>query len=78
MWKKRRNNKEKIPTPASTPKTPATALPAFGSVVVVVTVSVVVVDVSGVVDPPVLIYILESDFREACHGKVWRMKSIPH
>jgi hypothetical protein len=43
---------------------------------VVVTVSVVVVDVSGVVDPPVLIYIVESDFREACHGKVWRMKSI--
>ena len=76
MWKKRRNNKEKIPTPASTPKTPAAALAAFGSVVVVVTVSVVVVDVSGVVVPPVLIYILESDFREACHEKVWTMKSI--
>lgn len=61
MWKKRRNNKEKIPTPASTPKTPATALPAFGSVVVVVTVSVVVVDVSVAA---VLICIVESDFRE--------------
>jgi hypothetical protein len=77
MWKKRRNNKEKIPIPANKPKTPAAALAAFGSVVVVVTVvSVVVVDVSGVVVPPVLIYILESDFREACHKKVWTMKSI--
>lgn len=75
MWKKRRNNKEKIPTPASTPKTPATALP---SVVVVVVVSVVVVDVSGVVVPPVLICIVESDFREACYEKAWRMKSIPY
>jgi hypothetical protein len=72
MWKKRRNNKEKIPTPASTPKTPATALP---SVVVVVVVSVVVVEVSAA---GVLICIVESDFREACYEKVWRRKSIPY
>lgn len=65
MWKSRKNIKEKSPIPANKPKTPATALPAFGSVVVVV----VVVEVSGVVVdevfPALLICILESDFREA-------------
>jgi hypothetical protein len=42
----------------------------------VVVVSAVVVT-GGVVVEAVLICILESDFRAACHGKVWRMKSIP-
>ena len=76
MWKSRKNIKEKSPTPANKPKIPATALASFGSVVVVVEeVFGVVVGVSGAAE---LIYILESDFREACHGKVWMMKSIPH
>ena len=66
---------EKIPTNAAPPKiaqNPAGALP---SVVVVVVVSSVVVT-GGVVEAE-LICILESDFRVACHEKVWRMKSIP-
>jgi len=79
MWKIRKNIKEKSPIPANKPKIPATALASFASVVVVV---VVVEEVSGVVVdevfPALLIYILESDFREACHEKVWTMKSIPH
>ena len=86
MWKSRKNIKEKSPTPANNPKIPATALASFGSVVVVVVgveeVFGVVVEVSGVVVeelfPALLIYIVESDFREACLGKVWMMKSIPH
>jgi hypothetical protein len=83
MWKIRKNIKEKSPIPANKPKIPATALASFGSVVVVVEeVFDVVVEVSGVVVdevfPALLIYILESDFREACHEKVWTMKSIPH
>ena len=87
MWKSRKNIKEKSPTPANNPKIPATALASFGSVVVVVVVveevfGVVVEEVFGVVVeelfPAVLIYIVESDFREACLGKVWMMKSIPH
>jgi len=83
MWKSRKNIKEKSPTPANKPKIPATALASFGSVVVVVEeVFGVVVEVSGVVVeelfPALLIYIVESDFREACLGKVWMMKSIPH
>lgn len=86
MWKSRKNIKEKSPTPANNPKIPATALASFGSVVVVVVVVEevfgVVVEVSGVVVeelfPALLIYIVESDFREACLGKVWMMKSIPH
>ena len=76
MWKSRKNIKENSPTPANNPKIPATALASFGSVVVVVE------EVFGVVVeelfPALLIYIVESDFREACHGKVWMMKSIPH
>ena len=92
MWKSRKNIKEKSPTPANNPKIPATALASFGSVVVVVeevfgvvveeVFGVVVEEVFGVVVeelfPAVLIYIVESDFREACLGKVWMMKSIPH
>lgn len=87
MWKSRKNIKEKSPTPANNPKIPATALASFGSVVVVVVVveevfGVVVEEVSGVVVeelfPALLIYIVESDFREACLGKVWMMKNIPH
>jgi hypothetical protein len=42
---------------------------------VVVVVSVVVVEVSAA---GVLICIVESDFREACYEKVWRMKGIPY
>lgn len=86
MWKSRKNIKENSPTPANKPKIPATALASFASVVVVVVVVEevfgVVVEVSGVVVeelfPALLIYIVESDFREACLGKVWMMKNIPH
>jgi hypothetical protein len=75
MWKSRKNTKEKSPTPANKPKIPAADLAVVASVVVVEEVVVDVVGVSGVAE---LIYILESDFREACLGKVWTMKSIPH
>lgn len=71
MWKSRKNTKEKSPTPANKPKIPAADLAVAASVVVVV-------DVVGVSGAAELIYILESDFREACLGKVWTMKSIPH
>lgn len=74
MWKARKKTSEKIPTnaaPANAAKNPAGGLPL---VVVVVVVSSVVVT-GGVVEAE-LICILESDFRAACHEKVWRMKSI--
>lgn len=74
MWKSRKNIKEKSPTPANNPKIPAADLAVVASVVVVEEVVVDVVGVSGAAE---LIYILESDFREACHEKVWTMKSIP-
>ena len=75
MWKSRKNIKEKSPTPANKPKIPAADLAVAASVVVVEEVVVDVVGVSGAAE---LIYILESDFREACHEEVWTMKSIPH
>lgn len=78
MWKARKKMNEKIATNAAPPniaQNPAGALPSV--VVVVVVVSAVVVPGGVVVEAAELICILESDFREACHEKVWRMKSIP-
>ena len=75
MWKARKKMIEKIPTNAAPPsiaQNPAAGLPSV--VVVVVVVSAVVVP--GGVEAAELICILESDFRAACHEKVWRMKSI--
>ena len=75
MWKARKKMNEKIATNAAPPniaQNPAGALPS------VVVVSAVVVPGGVVVEAAELICILESDFREACHEKVWRMKSIQY
>ena len=76
MWKERKKMSEKIPTNAAPPKIAQNPVGALPSVVVVVVVVSAVVVVGGVVEAE-LICIVESDFRVACHERVWTMKSIP-